>query len=334
MIEKRELKTRDAVIMYGGATIFSLLVSIPLVFAEQGFFKIILGYLIPQVAYAAGIFLYLRAGNISFKEAIPLKQGIISPLLFALCIPITVAVIAQDYLIMVGFSALMEKAGVELSVTMPVMENWYTVIITLVIICIFPPIFEEFMFRGVFLSSMKKRGIKYAVILSALIFALSHFNMAQLVHQFIVGLVLGYMGYKAGNILYGILVHMLNNLLAIVLPYWGLYNSLAILTPTNIMVMVALCIVGGGILFLCILLFRKECNFRNKIIAYEQNSEKDKSVCYNNETCKLDALASEDEKIEKAVRSVRDNPPRLLDLWILGLCLVLGLILIFTTFLS
>jgi hypothetical protein len=48
----------------------------------------------------------------------------------------------------------------------------------------------------------------------------------------------------------------------------------------------------------------------------------------------LDVLASEDEKIEKAVSSVRDNPPKLLDLWILGLCLVLGLILIFTTFLS
>jgi membrane protease YdiL (CAAX protease family) len=334
LVEKRELKTRDAVIMYAGATIFSLLVSIPLAFAEQGFFKIILGYLIPQVAYAAGIFVYLRAGNISFGEAIPLKKGIISPLLFALCIPITLAVLAQDYLIVVGFSTLMQKVGVDLSVTMPVMNNWYTVLITLIIICIFPPIFEEFMFRGVFLSSMKKRGIKYAVILSALIFALSHLNMAQLVHQFIVGVVLAYMGYKAGNILYGIIVHMLNNLLAIVLPYWDFYNKLAEFTPTNILIMVLLCIVGGAILTGCLLVFRKECNFRNKIIAYEQNSEKDKSVCYNNETCETKVLLSEDEKVDRAVNAVRENPPKLMDFWILGLCLVLGLVLLFTTFLG
>lgn len=334
MKEIRKIKTRDAVIMYGAATVFSLLVSIPLVFAEQGFVKIVIAYLIPQVAYALSIFLYINVGKLNFNEVIPLRKKI-SPILLALTVPIAISLIAQDYLIMVGFVTIMEKLGVTMSVSLPAMDTWLSILITLFVICVLPPIFEEIMFRGVFLSALKGRGMRYAIVVSAIIFALSHFNAAQLVHQFIVGVVLGYMGYKAGNIIYGIIVHMLNNGLALLLPHWQFFNELNLSNASSILIMCGMCVAGAGVLWLSLWLFRKECAIKEDIAAFEEKTEKENLLCYNNKTREEEGVHNAEEKIiEKAVQSIRDNPPKLVDLWVLGLCLVLAFILVFTAILG
>lgn len=337
MKEFRQVKTRDAVIIFGVANLMSMLIAVALVIAKEGFFKIVLGYFIPQVAYAISMFLYIKVGNISFLEAIPIKKKI-SPLLLALTIPITVGMLAQNMLILTIFSVIMEKLGITLEASLPVMDSFLTVIITVLVICVLPPIFEEFMFRGIFLTSLKKRGIKYAVLVSALIFALSHLNAAQLIHQFIVGIVLAYMGYKAGNIIYGIVVHLINNVLAITLPYWGAYNSIFSLSAPNIYILSALMIVGFFVLAGSLFLFKKECSSIDEQNAFEQNASKNALLCYNNKTreaAEEGAIISEEEKIiDEAVRSVRDNPPKLVDLWILGLCIVLVALIVFVTILA
>lgn len=337
MKEFRQVKTRDAVIIYSVATLMSILIGVALLIAQEGFFKVILGYLIPQVTYAISMFVYIRVGNLNFFEVIPIKKKI-SPVLMTLAIPITIGLLAQNMLILTSFSLLMDKLGIVMEASLPVMNSILTVIITLVVICILPPIFEEFIFRGVFLSSLKQRGIKYAVIVSALIFALSHLNIAQFIHQFIVGIVLAYMGYKAGNILYGIAVHILNNVLAITLPYWDAYNSIFSLAYPNILILSLLMVVGFFVLALSLYKFKKECDSIDRQNTYEQNASKNALLCYNNKT-REDVegeaeLLQEDKIIEKAVTSVRENPPKLVDMWILGLCLVLVAIIILTTIIT
>ena len=81
--------------------------------------------------------------------------------------------------------------------------------------CLAPAIFEELLFRGVILSGFKEYGKKVAVVISALIFMLMHGNAEQTIHQFIIGLVIGYIFIESGNLWLGVIVHFFNNFISI-----------------------------------------------------------------------------------------------------------------------
>ncbi|MCI6159968.1 MAG: type II CAAX endopeptidase family protein [Prevotellaceae bacterium] len=75
------------------------------------------------------------------------------------------------------------------------------------------PLSEEIVFRGAILRSLLDfmRNRKYAVILSALIFAVIHLNPAQMPHAFLMGLLLGWLYMRTGSILPGTVLHVVNN---------------------------------------------------------------------------------------------------------------------------
>ena len=56
-----------------------------------------------------------------------------------------------------------------------------------------------------------------AIICSAVIFAVVHGNMAQGVHAFVMGCLLGWLYYRTGSIIPGIVLHWVNNSVAYVL---------------------------------------------------------------------------------------------------------------------
>lgn len=85
--------------------------------------------------------------------------------------------------------------------------------------CLIAGFAEELLFRGVIQSGFKKWGIRISVIVSALIFMLMHGNAEQTVHQFIIGVVIGYVFYKTGNLWIGVLIHMFNNFIPITQAY-------------------------------------------------------------------------------------------------------------------
>ena len=80
------------------------------------------------------------------------------------------------------------------------------------------PILEEILFRGQVLGSCRERfGTFWAVIISAVLFALAHFSVPQqLVNAFVVGLILGYIYVRTGSLLAVIIIHAINNGLAFV----------------------------------------------------------------------------------------------------------------------
>ena len=85
-------------------------------------------------------------------------------------------------------------------------------------VCVFAPLFEEWMCRGVILRSLllKIRPV-WAVIISALVFALIHGNIWQGVNAFALGLLLGYVYYKTGSLKLTILMHFTNNFISLLL---------------------------------------------------------------------------------------------------------------------
>ena len=83
------------------------------------------------------------------------------------------------------------------------------------------PISEEMLFRGAVLHSLldweKLRSKEWLVILlSAVFFSLFHLNPAQMPGAFLMGLFFGWLCYRTGSLLPGIVVHVFNNSLVCV----------------------------------------------------------------------------------------------------------------------
>lgn len=89
--------------------------------------------------------------------------------------------------------------------------------VTLISVSLFAPFFEEWLCRGVILRGLLRhvRPI-WAVIISALFFALIHMNLWQAVPAFLMGLVFGYVYYKTGSLKLTMLMHFANNTMAFI----------------------------------------------------------------------------------------------------------------------
>lgn len=83
------------------------------------------------------------------------------------------------------------------------------------------PIAEEMVFRGAILRTLLNLcGHRWrwgAIVLSALLFGLAHGNMAQLLNATLLGCLLGWLYYRSGSIAPGIVFHMVNNSVAVLL---------------------------------------------------------------------------------------------------------------------
>ncbi len=81
------------------------------------------------------------------------------------------------------------------------------------VIAIVPAIAEEFFFRGVLQQILHKmlRNIHVAIILTAFVFSLVHFQFLTFLPRFYLGIVLGYLFYWSRNIWVSITAHFINN---------------------------------------------------------------------------------------------------------------------------
>ncbi len=85
------------------------------------------------------------------------------------------------------------------------------VITVCVSVAIVPAIIEEFVVRGVTMQPLRKYGDKFAIIMSAIFFAVMHGNMLQLPYTFVGGLILGYLAIKTKSMWPPMILHFVNN---------------------------------------------------------------------------------------------------------------------------
>lgn len=83
---------------------------------------------------------------------------------------------------------------------------------------IFAPLVEELVFRGailrILLGLFNRSWHWVAIVFSALLFGAIHLNIAQGLHAFVIGLLLGWMYYRTSSVVPGILLHWINNTVA------------------------------------------------------------------------------------------------------------------------
>jgi len=86
-------------------------------------------------------------------------------------------------------------------------------------VSIFAPFFEEWLCRGMVLRGLLGRGLKpvWAIVISAVFFALIHANPWQAVPAFLLGCLFGYFYYKTGSLKLTMLMHFTNNTFSLIL---------------------------------------------------------------------------------------------------------------------
>ena len=80
--------------------------------------------------------------------------------------------------------------------------------------CLIPPLLESFIFRGIALKDLEKRGRLTATICSSVLFALLGFDMLELLPRFFVGCVLCMVFYATDSIVLAATMHVAYNIFA------------------------------------------------------------------------------------------------------------------------
>lgn len=104
------------------------------------------------------------------------------------------------------------------------MLSMSTSILGMIAIAVVGPIVEELVFREAILGQLIRSRVHpwVAIGISSLFFGIIHFNPAQVPFAFMMGIILGLLYYKTGNIILPSIVHILNNgLVVIVLSIYG-----------------------------------------------------------------------------------------------------------------
>lgn len=100
--------------------------------------------------------------------------------------------------------------------------------INIIVMALLPGIAEELFFRGCMQQIFQQwfRNIWAAVIVTAVIFSLFHFDFYGFFPRVILGIVLGLVFAKTGSLYPGILAHLFNNGMALVFTYAGQHSNM------------------------------------------------------------------------------------------------------------
>lgn len=92
------------------------------------------------------------------------------------------------------------------------------ILVSALIVGIIGPIFEELIFRKLFIDRLTPYGDITAILLPSLIFGLFHGNLYQFFYAFFIGVVLSYIYIKTGKIWYSIGLHIFINMFCGIFP--------------------------------------------------------------------------------------------------------------------
>ncbi len=216
--------------------------------------------LIVNASFVGLFFVYNRVTKTDFVKASLLKPkfGLLNALLCVIIAPIML--FGSMYLINYLMS-LLQGIGYNPDTSLPLpLSNAGWLILNILILAVLPAICEELLYRGVIFNGLRKFGSVWAVLISALFFALAHGSAMQFFYQLILGVVLALIVLKSGSIFASSLVHFLNNAIVVIYNYIVLNTggeAEVVFEPWLIAVSFIAAVVGGLLIWL-VFYFMKE----------------------------------------------------------------------------
>lgn len=174
--------------------------------------------IVPQGCFAFILFYYNKKNHINFAPIFNLrsKTNIKNVLV---CVLISIIAVFGFVNIINIISGAFTSIGFDSLSPMLPLDTWYWLLINIVLLAVLPAFFEEVIFRGMIFSGLKSKGLWFATIVSAVMFAIIHLSVKQLVFPLIMGLAFGLIYNKTGSLKYSMIVHFCNNCIVLIISY-------------------------------------------------------------------------------------------------------------------
>ena len=96
-------------------------------------------------------------------------------------------------------------------------DNMLEYMLVIIVVAVVPAICEEAFFRGYVQKSFEKKLKPFwAILITSLLFGMYHFNPSALIALTILGMYLGYAAYKSNSLLVPVILHFINNFVAVI----------------------------------------------------------------------------------------------------------------------
>lgn len=118
-----------------------------------------------------------------------------------------IAAASQSIIVLFGYESIKTRSTITL--------NYQLLLKEFILSAVLPGICEEFLHRGILLHANKKHtNPKICLIISSILFGLTHLNINQFFYATILGLFIGYASLVADSIYPAIIIHFMNNFLS------------------------------------------------------------------------------------------------------------------------
>ena len=179
-----------------------------------------LGYLLISIVYFGKHYVDLSFGRIERRMVWPAVGMSVLVAVANLFVTFFVVSMLDSYLFMEESESLNKSD-----------PNLFSGIVGILHSCIIVPIVEEIGFRGIFLAGLLKSRCRpwLAILITAIVFALFHMSFVKIISTLGFGIIIGWLYWRTGSIIPGIVIHIVNNSLCIVFAFKDLsIDSLAI----------------------------------------------------------------------------------------------------------
>lgn len=162
-------------------------------------------------------YLYLKKQKKAyFTDCIKdIKIDILIPLSFAIGVCSQYLSIASN----LPVNYLISFLGKNVDGNVPQVTNFGLYLISLIVVCLMPAIFEEVLFRGIIFNKGREYGIKSAIILSSFLFAIMHFDFSNFFGTLVLGIIAGLMVKYTNRLIYPMITHFAMNFTSATLSF-------------------------------------------------------------------------------------------------------------------
>ena len=116
-------------------------------------------------------------------------------------------------------------------------------LLSVLFLCVIPAIIEELLFRGIVLREyVPVYGAKRAIVLSAAIYTIFHFDLSACMPQFFIGLVTAILVYRTGSLAMGMVAHFTNNFLSLMIQLHTEWFAEALTVHMALVLLCACCL--------------------------------------------------------------------------------------------
>jgi len=171
-------------------------------------------YYLPFTVLPVGLYMMRRPG---LGEAMRLNALPLLPTLSVALLGVLTVYVAS--MVSAAWGGCLDALGLRSLGSAPVPRDEQALLASVITLAAMPAICEELLFRGFVLSAWESRGTRYAIGVTAVLFALLHGNLYGLPAYLLVGAVAGFLAFALDSLYAAMVYHTVYNTTCLVLPY-------------------------------------------------------------------------------------------------------------------